>query len=122
MKWLIFVLLFAGITLSYAGERPKADITCNATEQSFVYDCSIILTGKKSGTPMTGAKLVIGADMPSMPMAHNVKPATAQETTTAGQYEAEIELEMYGEWLLKIDVSGPTRDRIIHKMNFGPSQ
>ncbi len=37
-------------------------------------------------------------------------------------YRVRIELEMHGEWVLKIDVSGPTRDRIIHKAHFGEVQ
>ena len=32
-----------------------------------------------------------------MPMAHNVRPTTAQETDTPGEYEAQIELEIQNE-------------------------
>ena len=112
----LIVLLYTCST--YAGERPKADINCVPVEQKFTYDCQIILQGKKSGTSIDNAKLIIGAEMPSMPMAHNVKPVTADQSNQTGHYKAQIELEMYGEWLLRIDVSGPTRDRIIQKMYF----
>ena len=36
-----------------------------------------------------------------------------------GQYQATLELEMYGEWVLTMDISGPTRDRLIKKLQFG---
>ncbi len=51
-----------------------------------------------------------------------VKPVTATPIGNPGMYHARIEIEMYGEWALKIDVSGPTRDRIIHKMHFSSAE
>lgn len=102
-----------------AAERAKAKIDCAEAGERYVYDCSIMLMGKKSGEPMTGATIVIGADMPSMAMAHNVKPVTAKPGGMPGMYHARIHLQMHGEWALKLDVSGPTRDRIIHVMRFG---
>ena len=71
---------------------------------------------------MEDAKIVVGADMPSMPMAHNVRPVTATATGEPGVYRARIELEMYGEWALSLEVSGPTRDKLIHKMHFGAAE
>jgi len=32
-----------------------------------------------------------------------------------GEYAARIELEMFGEWALKLDVRKPVRDRIVKK-------
>ena len=100
-------------------ERARAKVACVETEHKLVYDCRIVLIGKKSGQPLAGATVVVGADMPSMPMAHSVKPVTAKPAGRPGAYEARIELEMHGEWALKLDISGPTRDRVIHKMHFG---
>ncbi len=105
-----------------AAERTKASVECKSAEQRLVYDCTIMLTGRKNIQPIDGAKIVVGAEMPSMPMAHNVKPVTAVTTGKPGMYRVRIKLEMYGEWVLKIDVSGPTRDRIIHKTHFGDGQ
>ncbi len=124
MKNPILVALMAGVLLAlpaagHAAERAKAKVDCAETGEKHVYDCSIMLTGKKSGKPMTGAKIVIGADMPSMAMAHNVKPVTARPGGMPGMYQARIRLDMLGEWALKIDISGPTRDRVIHVMRFG---
>ena len=105
-----------------AAERAKAQIECAPTGKRLVYECRIALTGRKSGAPLKGARLVVGADMPSMPLVHNVRPVTASPGAKPGMYKATIELEMHGEWALKLDVSGPTRDRLIHKMHFGSAK
>ena len=102
-----------------AAERAKAKVDCKEAGEKHVYDCTIMLTGKKSGKPMDGAKITIGADMPSMAMAHNIRPVTAEPMGKPGMYHARIKLDMLGEWALKMDISGPTRDRIIHVMRFG---
>ena len=102
-----------------AAERAKATVECAPTATRLVYECKIMLMGRRSGAPLEGAKLVIGADMPSMPLAHNVRPVTASSGGGPGMYEATLELEMHGEWALRLDVSGPLRDRLIHKMHFG---
>ncbi len=105
-----------------AAERPRADVECTPTDQKLVYDCMIMLTGKKSGRAMDGVEFTVKADMPSMPMAHNVKPVKAMPTGKPGRYHARIELAMHGEWVLKMDVSSPARDIIILKMHFGASK
>ncbi len=102
-----------------AAERAKAKVDCKEAGEKNVYDCTIMLTGKKSGKPMDGAKITIGADMPSMAMAHNIRPVEAKAMGKPGMYHARIHLAMHGEWALKLDVSGPTRDRIVHVMRFG---
>jgi hypothetical protein len=105
-----------------AAERARADVECTPTDQKLVYDCMIMLTGRKSGTAMDGVEFMVKTDMPSMPMAHNMKPVKAMPTGNPGMYHARIELEMHGEWILKMDVSSPARDTIIHKMHFGASK
>ena len=105
-----------------AAERARAEVDCAPTGKKLVYECKIVLMGRKSGAPLEGAKLVVGADMPSMPLAHNVRPVTASPGGKPGMYRATIELEMHGEWALRLDVSGPTRDRLIHKMHFGAAK
>jgi len=61
---------------------------------------------------------MVSADMPSMPGAHNVKPVMAH-SMGLGIYHARLKLEMYGEWVLKMDFTKPRRDRIVKKMIFG---
>ncbi len=124
MKRMAILAIVAAATWSMAGpaeagERAKADVQCQQTDKDFVYDCTIMLIGKKSGKPLADAKIVIKAEMPSMAMAHTIRPVTATAGEMPGQYKATLELEMYGEWALILDVSGPTRDRIIQKLRFG---
>ena len=67
-----------------AAERARADVECTSTDQKLVYDCMIMLTGRKSGTAMDGVEFTVAADMPSMPMAHHVEPAQALPAGEAG--------------------------------------
>ena len=102
-----------------AGERAKADVDCKATGEKLVYDCMIMLVNKKSGDPILGAKILVKAGMPSMPMAHNAPPVTAKAMGKPGNYHARLKLDMLGEWALTIDVSGPLRDRLVKKLQLG---
>ena len=116
---LLGMLIAGGAAL--AGERVAADVSCTATAEKLTYDCMIMLKGKKSGDPVEGAEVVVKADMPSMPLAHNVRPVKAAAGSMPGHYTATLELEMLGEWALTLDVSGPTRDRVVKKLDFGPA-
>jgi len=99
-------------------QRVAADIDCKPTKHDLVYDCRIQIRQARSGEPVTGAEVSVGADMPSMPMAHQVKPVKAKPGTAPGEYAARIELEMYGEWALRLTVRGPVRDVIVKKLEF----
>jgi len=102
-----------------AAERVMAHVTCAETKTKLVFDCRIMLMGRKSRKPIQGAKVRIKADMPAMPMAHNVRPVTAMAMGKPGMYHAKLHLEMYGEWALKMTVTGPNRDIVIRKHRFG---
>jgi hypothetical protein len=98
--------------------RAKADVSCRAATEKLQYDCVIKLTNSRTGEPLTGLTLTVGADMPSMPMAHNVRPVKAVPAQEAGVYHARIVLEMHGDWALRLDLSGAVRDRVITMMRF----
>lgn len=118
--WLPFAAALLCFAISpSAAERLSAKVDCRPTKAPLVYVCLIALTGAKSGRATVGGQLVVGADMPSMPMAHNVKPVKARPTAKPGVYRVRLRLEMYGEWALRIRVSGALRDIIIHKKRFG---
>ena len=102
-----------------AGERKAAEVECKPTDRKLVYDCMITLKAKGSGAAIADAEFTVGADMPSMPGAHNVRPVSAEPHGMAGMYRARIELEMTGEWALKLDFTKPGRDRLIKKLHFG---
>lgn len=105
-------------TGAFAQTRAKADVACRPTGTVLQYDCTIALTNARTSQPLGGVTLTVGADMPSMPMAHSVKPVKAKPGGAPGEYEARIELEMYGEWALRLNVRGPARDVIVKKLDF----
>jgi hypothetical protein len=97
-------------------QTPQAQLDCTATGSDFTYDCTVMLM--RGGQPLQGAEVTVGADMPSMPMAHNVRPAKAQPGTKPGEYKVRLELEMLGEWAVKLRLAGPVRDQIIVNYDF----
>jgi len=101
-----------------AQERMGAEVSCTQVGTTMAYDCVLMLKGRNSGQPIQGAAILVGADMPSMPMAHNVKPVKAEPTGKPGEYKFRLMLEMHGEWALKIRLSKPRQDLIVHKMMF----
>lgn len=105
--FLIFCL-YSGIATA---QRADATLQCALTKTDFIYECVIRLT--KGGQPLTGAQVTVGADMPSMPMAHNVKPVRATPGKAPGEYAAKLDLEMLGEWAVKLRLGGPVKDQLI---------
>ena len=124
MKILLsIVLVAAGLgpwpMPAFGAERKVAEVECKPAQQKLVYDCMITVKGKKSGSPIADAEFTVGADMPSMPGAHNVRPVPAEPHRMPGMYRARLQLEMTGEWALKLDFTKPNRDRVIKKLHFG---
>jgi YtkA-like protein len=115
MKGLLLGLLSLA-AVPAAAQGIHAELDCRFTGTDFVYDCVIRLA--RGGAPLAGAQLTIGADMPSMPMAHNVKPVKAKAGKKPGDYEARLDLEMTGEWAVKLRLSGPVRDQLILHYDF----
>ena len=114
MKRFLLLCLAVAPTAALA-QRLDAEVDCKPTETDLVYDCRVVLKEARTGRPVSGAEVSIGADMPSMPMAHNVRPVKAVPGAAPGEYAARIELEMFGEWALKLEVRKPVRDRIVKK-------
>ena len=99
-----------------AAQGTRAELDCTFTAKDHVYDCVVHLA--RDGAPLAGVQLSIGADMPSMPMAHNIKPVKAQPGKKPGEYEARLDLEMAGEWAVKLRLSGPVRDQLVLHYEF----
>ena len=113
----LFVLLVLMVPCAAVAQKVQAGLDCRpVTGVELVYDCVIFL--QRDGKPVNGAQLSVGADMPSMPMAHNIKPVKAKPGTRPGEYLARLELEMPGEWALKLRLSAPWRDLIVRKLRF----
>lgn len=118
MKKFLLLLACAASTSALA-QRPQAELSCRLTGSDFVYDCVIRLA--RGGRPLDGVQVVLGADMPSMPMAHNVAPVKAKPGAKPGEYLARLDLEMTGEWAVKLRLSGPVRDQLILHYEFDES-
>lgn len=109
---------FEGGAARAQSDRASADIACSPTDRKLAYDCTITIRRAQSKQPMEGLKVVVRADMPSMPMAHTMRPVTAVPAGEPGSYAARLELEMVGDWAVRVDITGPTRDQIIQVLRF----
>lgn len=109
-------LIFGLLAFPAQAQAPKGELACRSTGTDFVYDCTIRLT--RGGKPLEGARVTVGADMPSMPMAHFVKPQQARPGTQPGEYTVRLDLEMLGEWAVKLRLGGPVRDQLILHYEF----
>ncbi len=122
----LFAGLIAAACLADAASaqsvRAKADVDCKPAGQLLHYDCVIKLMNARSSEPLTGVTLTVGADMPSMPMMHNVRPVKAAPGAEAGTYQARLVLEMHGDWALRLDLSGRVRDRVVTNLRFEPDR
>ena len=109
----IFVVFLASITPTVLYPMmTKSQTDCTATSKKFQYNCNVIFFHKKE--PMSGYSGIVGATMPSMAMAHNVKPVKfTKKEGMAGHYKFTIQLEMLGEWMFQYDISTPKRDRLL---------
>lgn len=113
-------LLAATLVPATAADRAKATLDCKAAPSpEFAYDCTLDLANARTGEPLDGATIVLGADMPSMPMAHNVPPFTFKSAGQPGRYQARIQLDMYGPWAIKLRISGTLRDEVVAVYQFG---
>ena len=111
----LFLIFFAAPLLAHA-QSPQAELRCKATGEDFVYDC--IITLSRGGRPLAGAEMAVAADMPTMPMAHNVRPARARPGAKPGEYKARLDLEMLGEWTIKLRLDSPVRDLLVLHYEF----
>jgi YtkA-like len=111
---------FAGLaaTPALAADRVAAAVDCRATGDALAYDCIIRLRNARTSAPLEQASVTVGADMPAMPMAHNVRPVVAKPTGTPGEYQARLTLEMYGDWALRLKIGGPLQDQVVEIKSF----
>ena len=112
------MLGLAELGSAHAQVRAKADVECKPGPHKLQYDCVIKLANARTNEPLSGLTLTIGADMPSMPGAHSVRPIVAKEDSDKGTYRALIGLEMHGDWALQLNLSGPIRDRVVKVLRF----
>jgi hypothetical protein len=113
-------LLAFTIAPALAADRARATLDCKAlASPEFAYDCTLDLSNARTGAPLEGATIILGADMPSMPMVHNVPPFEFKPADKPGRYQARIQLDMYGPWAIKLRIAGPLRDEVVAVYQFG---
>jgi hypothetical protein len=115
----LLVVLVCMLPVSAPAQTVRAQLDCRPAGAVLVYQCLISLA--RDGKPLTGAQVSVGADMPSMPMAHNLRPVKAQAGPRPGDYLARLELEMHGEWAIKLRLSGPVREQLVLHYRFTES-
>ena len=94
-----------------SGNRAQAQMQCISYGTGPMLACTVQLR-RKDGTALEGAQVTLGALMPSMPMAHTIKPVAASPTSKPGEYSGTLALEMLGVWTVEVDISGPLRDKV----------
>ena len=120
IRLLASLLALAPTLALAAGERPMVKVDCEPTDEKFAFHCMFEVMGRKSHEPIEGAAFKVNADMPTMPLAHNVRPILPKPVDgKPGSYEGRIELEMLGEWAIKMTFDKPVRDIVIEKLTFG---
>jgi hypothetical protein len=128
MNWTVHVVAAAALLATgsfvqaQSSVRAKADLTCATAGEMLQYDCVIKLTNARTGEPISGVRLSVGADMPSMPGVHNLRPVKATEEAEKGSYKVRITLDMHGDWAVRLDISGAVRDRVITMLRFEDDQ
>ena len=111
------VFLLGLLPVSAFSMMVKSQTECRATNEKFQYNCKVVFLQNQG--LVTGYSGLVGANMPSMAMAHSVKPVEFfEKEKTPGHYEYTIQLEMFGEWMLQYDISQPKRNRVMEKLIF----
>jgi hypothetical protein len=114
MRIFPYLLIFA--STAACAQTVKAELKCRLTRTDYVYDCAIKLG--RDGRPLAGADVMVDADMPSMPKMHSVIPVTARPGRVPGEYAAQLDLEMLGEWAVRLRLAGPVQEQLILLYDF----
>lgn len=95
--------------------RPVIELQCASFGDGPQLECTVRLRAA-DGAPLRDAQVTLGATMPSMPMAHSVRPVAATATERPGEHRAVLQLAMSGVWAVQVDVGGPVRDRAVRSL------
>jgi hypothetical protein len=114
MRIFPYLLVFASTTS--CAQTVKAELQCRLTRTDYIYECAVKLT--RDGRPLSGVDMTVGADMPSMPKAHDLKPVLATPGKAPGDYKVRLDLEMLGEWAVTLRLAGPVNDLLVLHYEF----
>lgn len=116
--WLLLGVIATGCAPSPSA-TVAAEVTCAPEGSALRQRCRVRLTDRRSGRPIEGARVTLHADMPSMPLAHSVRPVTAAPAGP-GTYQGTLELEMAGRWVVAARIAGPVSDQVTHALDVNP--
>lgn len=117
-RMLITALLATAAAGAAAAEPLDARIDCTPAGGGPVYDCVIALVEPGTGAPVPDARFTVRADMPLMPMAHNIRPVDAVPAGPPGSYRARLELDMHGTWAVMLRIVEPVQAEIGRRIDF----
>ena len=112
-SWLLFFLV---LVPAVASAQTRADMQCKPAGKDLIYNCVVRLA--RADQPVNGAQLTVDAEMPSMPGEHKLKPVKARPGKGPGEYLMRLDLDMPGEWALRLRLSGPVRDQLVLHYQF----
>jgi hypothetical protein len=111
-------MLALAATPAASHSRLKAELACTATQEHLAYECTVRIADTGSDEAIAGLAVEVKADMPSMPMAHNIPPVTAEPADEPGVYAFPIKLDMFGNWAFSMRLSGPREDLLVEVLGF----
>ena len=121
-------LLFLGVPLlspatALGASMPQVTVDCHAHGEGPLLTCDVTVKDANRRA-ISDADIRLKAHMPSMPMAHSVKPVKAAAVDQNGRYRATLQLQMPGIWAVEVDVRGPVRERVISRIDteVGPTK
>ena len=114
-------LLFFGVPLlspatALGASMPQVTVDCHAHGEGPLLTCDVTVKDANRRA-ISDADITLKAHMPSMPMAHSVKPIKAATVDQNGLYRATLQLQMPGIWAVEVDVRGPVRERVISRID-----
>jgi hypothetical protein len=89
--------------------QTRADLQCKAIGKELIYDCVIRVA--RGDEALNDAQLTVAAGMPSM--GHEAKPVKARPGKGPGEYLVRLDLDMTGEWDVRLRFAGPVRDQVV---------
>ena len=123
-RFRLLMLGWLGAVLSsglFAQTNSKIDLECQSFGSGPMLECTVYLRNK-DGPPLRDGRVVLSASMPSMPMAHSIRPVVASPMGKPGEYRGTLELEMPGVWAIQVDVSKPRRERLVQSLRIEPCE
>ena len=112
------LVLVPAIALCRRASGPMVKVQCKPTDEKLVFHCTFEVMGKKSHEPIEGAAFKVNADMSTMPLRPQRESRFDPEPVAGNARDGtrgSLELEMLGEWAIKMTFDEPVRDIVIRE-------